>query len=251
MAAPQHTHNQPEIWKPVLGYENRYEISNHGRVRSLTQKVWNGHAWYTLPGKMLKTGGKGHYPKIVLRDGTSGKKVYIHDLVLNHFVGEKPKGYYARHLDDNGMNNHVSNLTWGTPSENSYDKVRNGKDHHAKRTHCKNGHEFTPENTHHNPRYPGTRYCKTCSHESYIKSGKRTDTQREAYAQRIENGHTPKRMQETCIRGHLLYEPNLMPSQLPERQCLACSRGRAAARRKNDKENLQQYCDEYYASIMA
>lgn len=250
MAEPQHTHSQAEMWKPVVGYEKYYEISSHGRIRSKDRPVWNGKAWYTLPGRILKTGNEGHYPRIVLRGESGEKKFYIHELVLTHFVGPRPDGHYGRHLDDCKTNNHVENLEWGTPSQNSYDKVRNGNDHYAKRTHCKNGHEFTPENTRTNPRSPGTRHCQECKHESYLRGGKRTDEQRREYARRIANGHIPKRVQKTCKRGHLLEEPNLMPSQLPERECLACSRGRSAARRYNDKENLQRYCDEYYSAIM-
>jgi NADH:ubiquinone oxidoreductase subunit C len=42
----------------------------------------------------------------------------IHLLVLEAFVGPRPEGYEAAHLDDNSRNNHVSNLAWVTRSEN-------------------------------------------------------------------------------------------------------------------------------------
>lgn len=240
-----------EQWVPVAGYEGRYEVSDHGRVRSLPRKVWNGRAWANHPGRIMKTANGGHYPKVVLRDGEDGEKVYVHDLVLTHFVGPKPAGHYARHLDDVNTNNHLSNLEWGTPSDNSYDKVHNGNDYHAKREACKNGHEFTPENTARNPKRPGTRYCRECARMAQARRGGKIAEYKAEYAQRLASGHVPDRVNEKCKRGHLLEEPNLMPSQLPERQCLACSRGRASARRKNDPENLQAYTDSYYEKIMA
>lgn len=154
-----------EQWLPIAGYEDKYAVSSHGRVKSLAREVWNGHTFARLPERVMKTSNGNHYPKVVLRDGESGKKVYVHDLVLAHFVGERPENAYARHLDDDKTNNHVSNLRWGTPSENSYDKVRNGNDHYAKRDACKNGHLFTPDNIARRAQYPGTRYCKACMRE--------------------------------------------------------------------------------------
>lgn len=31
---------EEEVWRPIEGYEDRYEISNLGRVKSLERKVW-------------------------------------------------------------------------------------------------------------------------------------------------------------------------------------------------------------------
>ena len=52
--------------------------------------------------------------------------VRIHRLVLEAFNGPCPKGYWARHLDGDGTNNHKSNLKWDTPSNNIRDKIRHG-----------------------------------------------------------------------------------------------------------------------------
>jgi len=46
--------------------------------------------------------------------------------MLAAFHGEKPDGYEARHLDGDKLNNHPSNLAWGTHSENECDKMKHG-----------------------------------------------------------------------------------------------------------------------------
>ena len=43
-----------EVWKDIEGYEDCYQISNMGRVRSLDRESWNGNGWFTKKGKILK-----------------------------------------------------------------------------------------------------------------------------------------------------------------------------------------------------
>ena len=47
-------------------------------------------------------------------------------LVLESFVGPRPKTFVARHLDGNRFNNHVKNLKWGTQKQNIQDKKLHG-----------------------------------------------------------------------------------------------------------------------------
>ena len=183
-----------EKWLPVVGHEGRYEVSDHGRVRSLDRMVPHGRSsgMRRHRGRVLKLGRKpaGYPTASIPVDGSRQVKVmYVHRLVLEAFVGPCPEGNVARHLDDDKSNNHLSNLVWGTESQNAYDKVRNGNDHYAKRSACKWGHEFTPENTKRNPRYPGTRYCKTCIRESARKrSAERAEYKRQWRAKRRAEG---------------------------------------------------------------
>jgi len=52
---------------------------------------------------------------------------YIHRLVLEAFVGPAEPGHQGRHLDGTRTNNHLSNLAWGTVSENALDCDRHGR----------------------------------------------------------------------------------------------------------------------------
>lgn len=54
---------------------------------------------------------------------------YVHQLVLELFVGPRPRGKEARHFpDQNPANNHVSNLSWTTAVINQRDRIANGTD---------------------------------------------------------------------------------------------------------------------------
>ena len=46
-----------EIWKNIKGYEGRYQISNLGRVKSLTKSIWNGYT-FRIKDEFILKGGK-------------------------------------------------------------------------------------------------------------------------------------------------------------------------------------------------
>lgn len=133
-----------EEWKPVPGHEGSYEVSSEGRVRSLDREIVrsNGHT-YALKGKVLAQIVSLHGRKQV---NLSGKTRLVHQLVLEAFVGPRPEGTECCHYDDDRGNNRLSNLRWGTSSENELDKVRNGNHRNARKTRCVNGHELSGEN---------------------------------------------------------------------------------------------------------
>ena len=68
-------------------------------------------------------------------------------MVARAFIGPRPEGQGVRHLDDNKRNNALTNLVYGTGVENQADSIRNGTNACIRKTHCKYGHEYTPENT--------------------------------------------------------------------------------------------------------
>ena len=83
----------------------------------------------------------------------------VHRLVLEAFVGPRPEGMVARHLNGDPGDNRLENLAWGTQSENNYDKVRHGTHHNANKTHCPSGHEYRGDNI---KWYKGFRFCRAC-----------------------------------------------------------------------------------------
>lgn len=84
-------------------------------------------AIYGRAGKILRPmeSSSGHL-YIIPRVNNIGVKLFVHRAVLLAFVGLPPPGEEARHLDGNPRNNHISNLAWGTRSEQHEDDRRNG-----------------------------------------------------------------------------------------------------------------------------
>ena len=148
-----------EQWRPVLGYESSYEVSSLGRVRSLPRVIVrrNGRP-IPVKGGIRKLVRSANSLRVTL--GKSDVRL-VHHLVLEAFVGPRPEGAIGLHWNDDPTDNRVENLRWGTYSDNNHDRVRNGIHHNARKTHCKRGHEFTPENIYQNKR--GVRACKLCA----------------------------------------------------------------------------------------
>ena len=111
------------IWKPVLGYEGLYEVSNTGRVRSCPKTISSyGGRRYLKPGRELKQiPDKDGYGRVNLSKNGTAKHNKVHVLVLEALSGPRPDGCVCRHLDGNPKNNNSENLAWGTPSENHRD----------------------------------------------------------------------------------------------------------------------------------
>lgn len=71
-----------EIWKPIKGYEGRYEISNRGRVRSLgTQHIY-GNSIKTNPPKIMTINPKG---RVMLSKCGNKRSVSVENLLGEHF----------------------------------------------------------------------------------------------------------------------------------------------------------------------
>lgn len=118
-----------EIWKPVPGYESKYEVSNLGRVRSLGRSVWchgqtkAGYFSYKK-GRELRPGlASTGYPCVVLGRGNTQN---VHVLVALAFIGPCPVGCEVRHIDGSRDNPRADNLQYGTRKENIEDARRHG-----------------------------------------------------------------------------------------------------------------------------
>ena len=157
---------QPTIerWKPVNGHEGIYEVSSHGRVRSVDRTVTHsdGHV-RRYKGKVLSAplNPDGH-PVVCLYIQRKSKVHTVHSLVAETFIGTRPEGMEVCHGDGNHTNNHVGNLRYGTRSENMLDRVRHGTHTNAAKTHCPLGHELFAENIPPSIAKLGRRQCLAC-----------------------------------------------------------------------------------------
>lgn len=93
-----------EEWRPVLGWEGIYEVSNRGRVRKLGGQLLG--TWLTQQGYVLARLSK---PRELVR---------VHRLVAEAFVSNPDAKPFVNHLDSNRANNHYTNLEWCTQAEN-------------------------------------------------------------------------------------------------------------------------------------
>jgi len=102
-----------EEWKWIPGYENKYVISNYGRVYSYLSNQYKDLT--------LRDDG---YLIVTLQNNKKGKTYLVHRLVLETFIGPPPfPNYECRHYPDTSkINNHINNLQWSTHLENEQDK---------------------------------------------------------------------------------------------------------------------------------
>ena len=109
-----------EIWKDIKGYENLYQVSNYGNVRSLTHNRSNGKGFFLQKGRILKPGIQNIGYKIVVLSKNGKTKSYrIHRLVAENFI-PNPNNYKCiNHKDENKLNNHINNLEWCTVAYNN------------------------------------------------------------------------------------------------------------------------------------
>ncbi len=107
-----------ENWLPVVGFEDRYEVSDQGRV------------WSRVTNRILRPAPQSRgYLSVGLYFGHAPKhcKTYlVHDLVMAAFVGEKPEGFQVDHISGDKGNNQRSNLEYVTPLVNVRRAVARG-----------------------------------------------------------------------------------------------------------------------------
>ena len=123
-----------EEWRPVVGYEDRYEVSSLGRVRAWRGMTFGRHVRYDRP-RLKRPTIVGGYPRTSLTNGTTQKSAMVHRLVLEAFVGPCPRGHESGHLDGNRQNCNIDNLAWITKSENQQHRFLHGTDDCGARNH--------------------------------------------------------------------------------------------------------------------
>lgn len=113
-----------EIWKDIQGFENKYQISNYGRVKikeNITYRMNMGKIRpYKQKEMIMKPTSNGNYLKVglVTKDGSYSRE-YIHRLIAIHFIPNPENKPQVNHIDGNKLNNSIDNLEWVTVKENS------------------------------------------------------------------------------------------------------------------------------------
>lgn len=111
-----------EIWKDIYGYEGLYQISNLGRVKSLSRLVKNGKNHYKFATEKIRKVAinkkRNGYCEISLYKNNKEKRFKIHRLVAQAFIQNIFNKPEVNHIDGNKQNNKAENLEWVTSKEN-------------------------------------------------------------------------------------------------------------------------------------
>lgn len=101
-----------EIWKPVIGYEELYQVSNLGNVKSLNYKK-------TGKEKLLKftLTHKGYLMASLTKDHKT-KKLFVHRLVAKSFIPNPENKPFVNHINEIKTDNKSKNLEWCTHEYN-------------------------------------------------------------------------------------------------------------------------------------
>jgi len=117
-----------EIWLPVEGFECLYEISSHGRIKSLDKSWVNDRGGLCRkPGKLLTPDTTNGYYHIKLWQNGRFKWFQIHQLVAIAFIPNPENKPHVNHKNSIRSDNRVENLEWCTPKENLAHAVEKGR----------------------------------------------------------------------------------------------------------------------------
>ncbi len=197
-----------EQWLPVVGYQESYEVSNLGRIRSLDRfidyvdgrsgKTCTRRAW----GKIIRPG---RAPSGHLNNTQIGKGV--HCIVAAAFIGPRPSGWETRHIDGNPSNNRLENLEYGTRSDNAEDSKRHGTHFRAGLTECKRGHDLTDPTNLQKTAKGDRRTCLACRRDRSA----------------LYSAGTQVTVDGLCINGHPMTPENRYTNGPKGTRCKPCA----------------------------
>jgi hypothetical protein len=114
--------------KPIPGFQDYY-ASSDGNIWSMRPNNYTGWKRPTKPTKLKGSPNpKNGYCHVGLyRDGQC-KQFFVSYIILTVFVSPRPDGHFACHGPNGKLDNSVGNLYWGTPKQNTADRVRDNTD---------------------------------------------------------------------------------------------------------------------------
>lgn len=107
-----------EIWKDIAGYEELYQVSNLGRIKSKERYVNKSHGNRMVRERIMRANSCSSYKSISLSKDGLMKRFTIHRLVANHFIPNINEFPIVNHIDGNKFNNESTNLEWCSASDN-------------------------------------------------------------------------------------------------------------------------------------
>jgi HNH endonuclease/NUMOD4 motif len=138
-----------EGWTPVPGWEGLYLASRVGRIYSVRSKII-----------MKQTPDDAGYLRVKFSRHNKAVTLRVHQIIALTFHGPCPPGQQVRHWDGNNQHNAVSNLLYGTKSDDIKDQIRIGTHKETRKTCCPRCQG--PYKVHLKGVTKGKRYCPAC-----------------------------------------------------------------------------------------
>jgi hypothetical protein len=113
-----------EIWRDVIGYEGSYQVSNLGRLKSLTRKMFGSNK--IVKGKFIRPSNNKGYLYVVLRKNGLPSTFVVHILAAKAFIPNPLNLPEVNHKNLVKSDNRVENLEWNTKQDNMDHAKRNG-----------------------------------------------------------------------------------------------------------------------------
>lgn len=106
-----------EKWVDIKGYEDKYQISNYGRVKSKARTRFTGRGFTKTKGCILRNTlsnnrGGYYYTSFHNKSNAPSVKFLVHRLVAEAFIPNPLSSPYINHINENGLDNRVCNLEW-------------------------------------------------------------------------------------------------------------------------------------------
>lgn len=170
-----------EVWKDIKDYEGLYQVSNLGRIKSLSRfhyTGWGKNKGYIKKEKILTQTllSIGYYIVTLCKNGES-KKMFVHRLVAQAFLDNLNNFPCINHKDENKLNNYVDNLEWCTHCYNNNYGTK--KERIAKNVSIKiNQYDLNGNfiKTWNNAKEVGETFKKNSTHICQVCNGKRKTT---------------------------------------------------------------------------
>lgn len=162
-------------WLPIKGYENLYEVSNYGEVRSIKNNI-------ILAANVKRNG----YRRVSLCKDGKVKEMNVHRLVAMAFIPNFENKPTVNHKDFNRINNHVDNLEWATMEEQVQHNIKN-KPNYAENLKLTFKEKLQDENFK-NKRLAGLKNCDRSKQIAYAKSKTGLKNNRAKLMMHLETG---------------------------------------------------------------
>lgn len=200
----------PEEWRPVVGHEGHYEVSDQGHVRSVDRIITSisrtGREYLSRrKGKVLSPGRSPSGHLLVHLNGIARS---VHSVVAAAFIGPRPNGYEVRHINGQPGDCRAANLEYGTRSENAEDSKRHGTHFYAGLTVCKRGHDLMDPTNLQKTARGDRRVCLACRRER----------------QRLYDSGSQVKQDGCCANGHPMTPENRYTNGLGRTRCKPCVR---------------------------